>query len=104
MIDWRCIDTVLLDMDGTLLDLHFDNYFWTEYVPRIYAERHQLSDEGVQRPPARRIQRRAGHVAVVLSGPLVTTTGFRHRRSQARVTAHDQRPTFCCRIPDPPPP
>tara|TARA_R110002072_G_scaffold274056_1_gene434871 strand:+ start:18179 stop:18844 length:666 start_codon:yes stop_codon:yes gene_type:complete len=45
MIDWRCIDTVLLDMDGTLLDLHFDNYFWTEYVPRIYAERHRLSDE-----------------------------------------------------------
>jgi HAD superfamily hydrolase (TIGR01509 family) len=45
MIDCRCIDTVLLDMDGTLLDLHFDNYFWTEYVPRIYAERHQLSDE-----------------------------------------------------------
>ena len=27
MIDWDAIDTVLLDMDGTLLDLHFDNYF-----------------------------------------------------------------------------
>ena len=27
-IDWQQVDTVLLDMDGTLLDLAFDNYFW----------------------------------------------------------------------------
>lgn len=38
MFDWQEIDTVLLDMDGTLLDLHFDNHFWREYVPRKYAE------------------------------------------------------------------
>ncbi len=38
MIDWNQIDTVLLDMDGTLLDLHFDNHFWLEYVPQRYAE------------------------------------------------------------------
>jgi putative hydrolase of the HAD superfamily len=31
--DWSRIHTVLLDMDGTLLDLRFDNYFWTELVP-----------------------------------------------------------------------
>lgn len=37
MFDWRRIDTVLLDMDGTLLDLYFDNHFWLEYVPRRYA-------------------------------------------------------------------
>jgi len=37
-IPWRNIDTVLLDMDGTLLDLHFDNYFWVDYIPRVYAE------------------------------------------------------------------
>ncbi len=43
MIDWNSIDTVLLDMDGTLLDLHFDNYFWTEYLPRVYADKHNLS-------------------------------------------------------------
>ncbi|MDR2240456.1 MAG: GMP/IMP nucleotidase [Zoogloeaceae bacterium] len=42
MIDWRAIDTVLLDMDGTLLDLHFDNHFWQEHVPTRYAERHGL--------------------------------------------------------------
>ena len=42
MIDWDAIDTVLLDMDGTLLDLHFDNHFWQEHVPVCYAERHGL--------------------------------------------------------------
>ena len=38
MIDWTAIDSVFLDMDGTLLDLHFDNHFWLEHVPRRYAE------------------------------------------------------------------
>ncbi len=43
MFDWAQIDTVLLDMDGTLLDLHFDNHFWLEYVPQRYARQHGLS-------------------------------------------------------------
>lgn len=38
MIDWSSVDTVFLDMDGTLLDLHFDNHFWLEHVPLRYAE------------------------------------------------------------------
>ncbi len=45
MIDWNAIRHVLLDMDGTLLDLHFDNHFWLEYLPRHYAERHQLATD-----------------------------------------------------------
>ena len=45
MIDWNAIDTVLLDMDGTLLDLHFDNYFWMEYLPRQYAAKHGISEQ-----------------------------------------------------------
>lgn len=48
VIDWNQIDTVLLDMDGTLLDLHFDNYFWLEHVPRRYAEARQLSLESAK--------------------------------------------------------
>jgi putative hydrolase of the HAD superfamily len=43
MIDWEAIDTILLDMDGTLLDLNFDNHFWKEFVPLKYAQKHQLS-------------------------------------------------------------
>jgi len=42
MIDWKHIDTVLLDMDGTLLDLNFDNHFWRELVPARYAQANRL--------------------------------------------------------------
>ena len=37
-VDWERIDTVLVDMDGTLLDLAFDNYFWLELVPEHFAK------------------------------------------------------------------
>ena len=37
-IPWTEIDTVLVDMDGTLLDLAFDNFFWLELVPARYAQ------------------------------------------------------------------
>lgn len=45
MIEWENIDTVLLDMDGTLLDLNFDNHFWLEFVPMRFAEKNKLSIE-----------------------------------------------------------
>ena len=38
-INWHDIDTVLLDMDGTLLDRHFDDHFWLEHVPARWAAR-----------------------------------------------------------------
>jgi putative hydrolase of the HAD superfamily len=34
---WDQISTVLLDMDGTLLDLRFDNHFWLDLVPQAFA-------------------------------------------------------------------
>ncbi len=37
-VPWNEIDTVLLDMDGTLLDLHFDNFFWLTYLPSVYSQ------------------------------------------------------------------
>jgi len=40
---WSKIDTILLDMDGTLLDKHFDDYFWEHYVPEIFAEKNDLT-------------------------------------------------------------
>ncbi|PCK08237.1 MAG: haloacid dehalogenase [Alteromonadaceae bacterium] len=45
MLDWRTIETVLLDMDGTLLDLHFDSYFWFEHLPMRYAQAHNVSED-----------------------------------------------------------
>jgi HAD superfamily hydrolase (TIGR01509 family) len=44
-VPWQEIDTVLLDMDGTLLDLHFDNYFWLEFVPGEYAKANRVTKE-----------------------------------------------------------
>jgi 5'-nucleotidase len=42
-LNWSAIDTVLLDMDGTLLDLSFDNFFWLEWLPRKYGEARALT-------------------------------------------------------------
>ncbi|HMK42887.1 MAG TPA: HAD-IA family hydrolase [Dissulfurispiraceae bacterium] len=43
MIRPDAIDCVLLDMDGTLLDKYFDDYFWEHLVPERYAEKHKVS-------------------------------------------------------------
>lgn len=40
MVAWEDIHAIMLDMDGTLLDLNFDAHFWLEHVPRRYAELH----------------------------------------------------------------
>jgi putative hydrolase of the HAD superfamily len=48
MIDWKICDTVLLDMDGTLLDLNFDNHFWKEFVPLKFAQQQGLSVTGAK--------------------------------------------------------
>ena len=45
IIDWREIDHILLDMDGTLLDKGFDDYFWEELVPLEYAKKHAMPFE-----------------------------------------------------------
>ena len=34
---WNSIETFFLDLDGTLLDLAFDNFFWHEHLPYVYA-------------------------------------------------------------------
>lgn len=39
------VDTLLLDLDGTLLDLAFDNHFWMEIVPATYGRKYGLSTQ-----------------------------------------------------------
>lgn len=43
VVPWSEIDTVLLDMDGTLLDLHFDNYFWLNHLPQVFSDTFNLN-------------------------------------------------------------
>jgi HAD superfamily hydrolase (TIGR01509 family) len=42
---WAQIQTVLLDLDGTLLDLAFDNHFWRTRVPQAWGQARSLSVE-----------------------------------------------------------
>ena len=45
LVDLSRIDTVLLDLDGTLLDLAYDNYIWLERIPREWALRTGVTHE-----------------------------------------------------------
>jgi putative hydrolase of the HAD superfamily len=36
-------ETLMLDMDGTVLDLAYDNFMWLTHVPGRYADKHGLS-------------------------------------------------------------
>lgn len=53
---WDAIDTVMLDMDGTLLDKHFDDYFWEVYVPEHYSLAHNISIEEAKEELLQRYQ------------------------------------------------
>ncbi|WP_192456534.1 GMP/IMP nucleotidase [Musicola keenii] len=44
-LNWSEIDTVLLDMDGTLIDLAFDSYFWLQLVPQTLSHQRGISLE-----------------------------------------------------------
>ncbi len=43
LIKFENIDYILLDMDGTLLDKYFDDYFWEHLVPQKYAEKYNIT-------------------------------------------------------------
>jgi len=45
IVNWDQVDWVILDMDGTILDLSYDNYFWRELVPERYAQINGISLE-----------------------------------------------------------
>ena len=45
---WDRFDTILLDMDGTLLDLAFDNFFWRELVPGRFARQRNITEDAAR--------------------------------------------------------
>lgn len=60
MLLWNEIETVLLDMDGTLLDLHYDNQFWLHHLPGKLAEKDGISLEKAQEYLMQEYQKVAG--------------------------------------------
>lgn len=60
---WAQIDLVMLDMDGTLLDRHFDDYFWEHFVPEVYARNNQLSRDEAKQQLLKKYRAREGTLA-----------------------------------------
>ena len=60
LLNWSNIDTVLLDMDGTLLDLRFDNYFWTTHLPLRYSELFESDLSIAKQSLRRRLEEKRG--------------------------------------------
>jgi 5'-nucleotidase len=54
--DWSCIDTVCLDLDGTLLDQAYDNHIWRDLVPQRFAVAHALDTNAAYAEIARRFE------------------------------------------------
>ena len=48
LLPWDDIDTILLDMDGTILDLNYDNHVWNQALPSAYAEKHFINEEAAR--------------------------------------------------------
>ena len=49
LVDWNKVETVLLDMDGTLLDDHYERIFWQKLIPESYAKNHDITPEDAKR-------------------------------------------------------
>lgn len=62
MLNWQEIDTILFDMDGTLLDLHFDNHYWLELIPQKLAEKHGISKEQAFKALSKKYQKVEGQI------------------------------------------
>ncbi|MDC6471418.1 HAD-IA family hydrolase [Litorivicinus sp.] len=62
-IDWHSIDDVLLDMDGTLLDLHYDATFWLNNVHSIVANLTGEPEHVIQERFHRELKKHEGTLA-----------------------------------------
>ena len=54
------IQSVLLDMDGTLLDKYFDDYFWGHLLPERYADKHHMTFDKARDKLVKQFQAREG--------------------------------------------
>ena len=58
--DWDAIDTVLLDLDGTLLDQAYDNHIWRDLLPHRFAVAREMELQAAYSEIARRFHERSG--------------------------------------------
>jgi putative hydrolase of the HAD superfamily len=58
--DWAAIDTVLLDLDGTLLDQAYDNHIWHDLIPQRFAALRGLELQAAYAEIARQFEGRNG--------------------------------------------
>ena len=62
MVRWDIIDTVLLDMDGTLLDLCYDNALWNTLVPERYSEANNITLDSARTELFSHMSDKKGHL------------------------------------------
>jgi putative hydrolase of the HAD superfamily len=43
-------------MDGTLLDKYFDDHFWEEYVPKVYAQANRVTEDEARKALLKKYQ------------------------------------------------
>jgi len=58
--EWSQIDTVCLDLDGTLLDQAYDNHIWRDLVPQRFAVAQSMDLHAAYAEIARRFAERSG--------------------------------------------
>jgi 5'-nucleotidase len=85
---WSAIDTVLFDMDGTLLDLHFDNRFWRELIPAEYALLHAHEPELARQRLLAEMDRIRGRLQWYCLDHWVRFTGLDLLALKQRLVAH----------------
>lgn len=97
-IDWDGIDTVMLDMDGTLLDRHFDDYFWEVYLPEHYSLLHNISVEAATKELLARYRQAENSLQwadiVYWSGELNLNLSDLKQRINYLINIHPQVPDF----------
>jgi putative hydrolase of the HAD superfamily len=87
--DWREIDTVLLDLDGTLLDQAYDNHIWRDLVPQRFAVARSMELREAYSEIARLFAERSGtldwYCIDYWSRTLGVDIGALHREVRSRV-------------------
>ena len=85
-LNWQDIDTVLLDMDGTMLDLAYDNFFWNEHVPVQYMQKHQMGVEEMQAQLLPHFEKLKGTLQWYCTDHWSTLTGLNIRELKQQTT------------------